>query len=82
MSFSKTPLQQAEVLWSPFQLMTQILKSLHMGDCGSQHYLHWHVRDESYSAHQTMKMMIENPVKQVLKRKVISPQLAGKYYPR
>lgn len=82
LGFSKTPLQQAEYFSRRLQLMTQILKNLHMGDCGSQHYLHWHVRDESYSAHQDYEENdgIENPVKQVLKRKGDLPQLAGKYY--
>lgn len=42
--FSKTPLQQAEYFSRRLQLMSQVLRNLHTGDCGSQSYLHWNVR--------------------------------------
>lgn len=41
--FSKKPLQDAEYFSRRLQLMDQIVRNLHMGDCGSKEYLHWHV---------------------------------------
>lgn len=43
--FSKTPLQDAEYFSRRLQIQSQTLKNLHVGDCGSQHYLHIRVRD-------------------------------------
>jgi len=42
--FSKTPLQQAEYFSRRLQLMSQIVRNLHPGDCGSTRYLLWNVR--------------------------------------
>lgn len=42
--FSKKPLQQAEFFSRRLQLMNQVVRNLHMRDCGSRHYLAWHVR--------------------------------------
>ena len=42
--FSKAPLQQAEYFSRRLQLMSQIVRNLHPGDCGSTEYLHWKVR--------------------------------------
>lgn len=46
--FSKTPLQQAEYFSRRLQLMSQIVRNLHRGDCGSQQYLRWTVADAKY----------------------------------
>ncbi len=42
--FSKKPLQDAEYFSRKLQLMDMIVQRLHKGDCGSQEYIHWHVR--------------------------------------
>jgi len=42
--FSKTPLQQAEYFSRRLQLMSQVVKNLHYGDCGTDRYTLWHVR--------------------------------------
>lgn len=42
--FSKTPLQQAEYFSRRLQLMSQVVKNLHYGDCGTKHYTLWPVR--------------------------------------
>lgn len=44
--FSKEPLQQAEYFSRRLQLMNQVVQNLHEDDCGSKHYLTWHVRGE------------------------------------
>jgi hypothetical protein len=44
LSFSKTPLQQAEYFSRRLQLMSQIVCNLHTGDCGSTEYVYWNVR--------------------------------------
>lgn len=44
LSFSKTPLQDAEYFSRRLQLMTQIVQRLHHTDCGSTRYLEWRVR--------------------------------------
>ena len=44
LTFSKTPLQQAEYFSRRLQLMSEIVVNLHTGDCGSQDYLHFPVR--------------------------------------
>lgn len=46
--FSKEPLQQAEYFSRRLQLMSQIVQRLHPGDCRSQEYLLWKVRDIEY----------------------------------
>lgn len=46
--FSKTPLEDAEYFSRRLQLLCQVVKTLHPGDCGSQHYLTWHVRPPTY----------------------------------
>lgn len=46
--FSKKPLQDAEYFSRRLQLMDQIVKNLHKGDCGSTDYLIWTVRDKEY----------------------------------
>ena len=45
---SEKPLQDSEYFSRRQQLVCQNVKNLHMGDCGSKHYLLWHVRDERY----------------------------------
>lgn len=42
--FSKTPLQQAEYFSRRLQLMSQVVKNLHYGDCGTDRYTLWPVR--------------------------------------
>ena len=42
--FSKTPLQQAEYFSRRLQLVSQVVRNLHMGDCGSTNYTLWKVR--------------------------------------
>jgi hypothetical protein len=82
LGFSKTPLQQAEYFSRRLQLMTQILKNLHMGDCGSESYLMWYVKDDIYSSalENEDNDGLENVGKPVLKTKGDLPQLAGKIY--
>jgi hypothetical protein len=46
--FSKSPLEDAEYFSRKLQLLCQIVKNLHPGDCGSQHYLTWNVRPPEY----------------------------------
>lgn len=41
--FSKSPLEDAEYFSRKLQLLCQIVDTLHPGDCGSQHYLTWHM---------------------------------------
>jgi len=65
--FSKTPLQQAEYFSRRLQLMSQIVRNLHMGDCGTTEYLLWYVRGP----------VIENGI---LKRAGDLKQLVGKRY--
>jgi hypothetical protein len=65
--FSKTPLQQAEYFSRRAQLITQNVRNLHMGDCGSQEYVLWRVRDAEYV---DGKMIYGGDLK----------QLIGKYY--
>ncbi len=43
--FSTDPLQKSEYFSRRQQLICQNVQHLHLGDCGSQHYLHWPVRD-------------------------------------
>lgn len=42
--FSKKPLQQAEFFSRKLQLMNQVVRNLNFRDCGTKHYLQWHVR--------------------------------------
>lgn len=42
--FSKDPLQQAEYFSRKLQLMNQVVRNVHYGDCGSTQYLLWRVR--------------------------------------
>jgi hypothetical protein len=42
--FSKKDLQDAEYFSRRLQLLSQTVKNLHHGDCGSTNYLNWHVR--------------------------------------
>lgn len=65
--FSKAPLQDAEYFSRRLQLMCQVVHNLHIGDCGSTEYIHWHVR----------KRQVE--LGNVLSPGDL-PQLAGKYY--
>lgn len=44
--FSKTPLQEAEYFSRRLQLVCQIVKNLHRGDCGTNSYFYFPVRDE------------------------------------
>lgn len=46
--FSKSPLQQAEYFSRRLQLMSQTVKNLHAGDCGTPGYIQWHVRGPKY----------------------------------
>jgi hypothetical protein len=43
--FSTDPLQQSEYFSRRQQLICQNVKNIHSGDCGSQEYLAWHIRD-------------------------------------
>lgn len=42
--FSKTPLQMAEYFSRRLQLMSQVVRNLHPGDCGTTEYLMWTVK--------------------------------------
>lgn len=48
LSFSKTPLQDAEYFSRRLQLMCQIVQNLHKGDCGSTSYMLWQVQGPKY----------------------------------
>jgi hypothetical protein len=43
--FSTDPLQKSEYFSRRQQLICQNVQNLHLGDCGSTHYLHWPVRE-------------------------------------
>ena len=66
--FSKTPLQQAEYFSRRLQLMSQIVRNLHRGDCGTQQTLRWTVRD------------VQRDVKGRVTRESDLKFLVGKYY--
>ncbi len=42
------PLQDSEYFSRRQQLVCMNVRNLHMCDCGSKHYLHWHVRGKRY----------------------------------
>lgn len=44
LAFTEKPLQDAEYFSRRLQLVTQIVRNLHVGDCGTKEYLDWHVR--------------------------------------
>lgn len=66
--FSKKPLQDAEYFSRRLQLMDQVVRNLHMGDCGSKEYLLWHVAGPQYD--EKGKIIFSGDL----------PRLAGKYY--
>ncbi len=66
--FSKKPLQDAEYFSRRLQLMDQIVRNLHIGDCGSKEYLVWHVQGPKY----------DEKGKEIFSGDL--PRLAGKYY--
>lgn len=43
LTFSKEPLQQAEYFSRRLQLMNQVVRNLHMGDCGTTKYENWKI---------------------------------------
>lgn len=43
LSFTQEPLQEVEYFNRKMQLMAGVIQRLHPGDCGSQHFLRWHV---------------------------------------
>lgn len=65
---AKDPLEQTEYFNRRLQLICQSLRNLHTGDCGSQEYLYWTVRDKEVD-------MRGNTV-----RKADLPLLEGKYF--
>lgn len=48
LAFSSETLQKSEYFSRRQQLICQNVQNLHMVDCGSTHYLTWHVRDARY----------------------------------
>lgn len=66
--FSKKPLQDAEYFSRRLQLMDQIVRNLHHGDCGSKEYMVWHVQGPQY----------DEKGKEIFSGDL--PRLAGKYY--
>ena len=66
--FSKKPLQDAEYFSRRLQLMDQIVRNLHIDDCGSKEYLVWHVQGPKY----------DEKGKEIFSGDL--PRLAGKYY--
>lgn len=46
--FSESPLQQSEYFSRRQQIICQNVRNLHTGDCGSDKYLDWYVRDDRY----------------------------------
>lgn len=49
-TFSKEPLQAAEYFSRRLQIVSQVVRNLHRGDCGSTKYLSWKVRDKRYGS--------------------------------
>jgi len=43
LSFTQEPLQEVEYFNRKMQLMAGVVMRLHRGDCGSKHYIRWHV---------------------------------------
>lgn len=43
---TKSQIKDAEYFARRLQILVQEVQTLHKGDCGSNHYLHWKVRDE------------------------------------
>lgn len=66
--FSKKPLQDAEYFSRRLQLMDQVVRNLHIGDCGSKEYLVWHIQGPKY----------DEKGKEIFSGDL--PRLAGKYY--
>lgn len=66
--FSKAPLQDAEFFSRRIQLMCETLRNLHVGDCGSTHYLIVNVRPEKKNLKGDVEFKGDLPV------------LEGKYY--
>ncbi len=66
--FSKKPLQDAEYFSRRLQLMDQIVRNLHHGDCGSKEYQSWHVQGPQF----------DEKGKEIFSGDL--PRLAGKYY--
>ena len=48
LAFSKTQLQDSEYFSRRLQLVSQIVRNLHMGDCGSTEYKYWMVRGDVF----------------------------------
>lgn len=65
--FSVTPLQDSSYFDRRQQLIVQIINKLHLGDCGSNKYFTWLVRDVKYSGNTKLNDCDLNT-------------LAGKYY--
>lgn len=68
LAFATTPLQQTEYFSRRLQLNTKVIRRLHRGDCGSQHYLNWYVKP---------RVVDENGE---LVNKADLPNLRGNYY--
>lgn len=49
LSFTSRPLQEVEYFNRKMQLMAAVVEHLHTGDCGSTHYLDWHVHSGDLS---------------------------------
>lgn len=49
LEFSKKPLQDTEYFARRLQLLDQIVKRLHHGDCGSTEYLRWTIRGPAFN---------------------------------
>lgn len=52
--FSKAPLQDAEYFSRRLQLMSQVVRTLHHGDCGSTEYNYWNVRPKVVELGETL----------------------------
>lgn len=52
---AKAPLQETEYFSRRLQLVTQNVMNLHKGDCGSDKYLAWKVRDREMVGNQVMR---------------------------
>lgn len=49
LSFTQEPLQEVEYFNRKMQLMAGVVMRLHRGDCGSKHYVRWHVHSGDLS---------------------------------
>lgn len=68
LDFAKAPLQDAEYFARRLQLVSQIITTLHHGDCGSTNYLSWDVREGELAQLEGKYYMEDDGNLRVIKR--------------